>query len=136
MKLFTFLLITLASFTMAAPTSNLCKMKEDSKGAGLKYPGQGLGPRFLSDEDPVTFNREYNEDGQPPAGRQVQVNAEHPANEPDDLAETLKKPSEDEHDEDGQRELYYNCYSYCWWDSYYGWITYCCPWWGCGYYYC
>ena len=123
MKHFTFILITLASFTMAAPTSNLRKMKEDSKGVGLKYPGQGLGPRFLSDEDPVTFNREYNEDGQPPTGRQVQVNVDHPANGPGDSAETLIKPTG-------------NCYSYCWWDSYYGWITYCCPWWGCGYYYC
>ena len=133
MKLFSFLLITLASFAMAAP-SKLCKTKDNSKEVDLKFPGQGLGPRFLQED--VTFNREYNEDGQPPAGRQVQVNAEHPANEPDDLAETLKKPSEDEHDEDGHRELYYNCYSYCWWNSYYGWITYCCPWWGCGYYYC
>ena len=104
----------------------------------MSYPGYGLGPhpRFLSEEDPVTFNREYNEDGQPPAGRQVKVDAEHPAGQPDDDSETLKSPAEDEHDEDGHRQLYYNCLSYCWWNSYYGWITYCCPWWGCGYYYC
>ena len=129
MKLFTFLLVTLASFALAAPSA-LRKTKEV---ADKKVPGLGLGPRFL--EEDVNFNREYNEDGEPPAGRQVQFSQEHPVQEPDS-SETLKKPSEDEHEEGGHRELYYNCYSYCWWDSYYGWITYCCPWWGCGYYYC
>ena len=135
MKLFLFVLLAIACFTKAAPDVALRGADEDSKDEFAEVviedgrPNQaGIGPRFLGD---VTFNRDYNEEGEPPSGRQIAISMEHPVDDPSD--ETLAKPSEDEHD---RRRLYYNCYSYCWWNDYYGWITYCCPWWGCGYYYC
>ena len=107
MKLFNFILITLASFAMAAPA---LRKTTENKGADLEiHPEQGLGRRFLSKEDPETFNREYKEDGQPPVGRQIQVSAEHAENEFEG-AKTLKKPSEDELGEaGGHRENYDDC---------------------------
>ena len=134
MKLFAFLFFAIASFVNAGPSA-LRQLLEEERGQYKPSPyiPRKLGPRNL--EEDVTFNREYNEDGEPPAGRQIQVSIDYPVDEPE-TTETLLKPSEDEHDEEGHRKLYYNCYSYCWWHWYYGWITYCCPYWGCGYYYC
>lgn len=130
MKLFALVLFAFASIVKAEPTHHLRVLEKEPE-------FKKLGPRFLED---VTINREYNEEGQVPAGRQVQVSMEHPVDEPEGFGdgETLKKPSEDEHaeSEEGHRSLYYNCYYWCWWNWYYGYITYCCPWWGCGYYYC
>ena len=157
MKLFAFLLLALASLVKAEHGA-LRQTEEIADENKPVVPDQrGIGPRFLGK---VTFNREYNEDGEPPAGRQVDISPDHPAEEPDDEDETLgassrgdslgpssralsefrnrklgkkkkKKKSKSTHHDDA-----YNCYDYCWWHSYYGWITYCCPWWGCGYYYC
>ena len=42
MKLFTFLLIALASLAMAVPSCDIRKTTEEIKGVDLKYPGQGL----------------------------------------------------------------------------------------------
>ena len=137
MKLFIFVLIVIASLVKAETHKLRALNGHDEKEASVEVttPGYGLGPRFL--ESDVTFNRDYNEEGQPPAGRAIQVSIEYPVEEPDDVDhDALHSPAEDEHDEDGNRKLYYNCYYYCWWHWYYGWITYCCPWWGCGYYYC
>ena len=142
MKLFTFILFAIASLVAKAAPGSLRDTAgslldgQTDKTARYKpspYVPRKLGPRNLGED--VTFNREYNEDGEPPAGRQIQVSIDYPVDEPE-TTETLLKPSEDEHDGDGHRKLYYNCYSYCWWHWYYGYITYCCPYWGCAYYYC
>ena len=140
MKLFLFVLLALACLTKAEPEAVALRGAEGEDEKALFKPSPyvprklGPDPRFLGDNGgDVTFNREYNEDGEPPAGRAVSVSIDYPVDEPM-TTETLKKPSEDEHG-DGRR-LYYNCYTYCWWHWYYGWITYCCPYWGCAYYYC
>ena len=140
MKLFLFVLIALACLVKAEPDALRGGDAEKEKTIFKPSPYAphrklGPDPRFLGENGDVTFNREYNEEGEPPAGRQVSVSMEYPVDEPE-TSETLLKPSEDVHDEDGHRKLYYNCYSYCWWHWYYGYITYCCPWWGCAYYYC
>ena len=75
MKLFTFLLIALASFAKATPQT-LRKTFEVAKEEPRK-----LGP--LNEGEEVTINREYNEEGQPPAGRQVHISVEYPAEEPE-----------------------------------------------------
>ena len=141
MKLFTFVLFALAAFANAAnPNTSTRALRSTAaagsvKAVGVDTPKRKLGPAF-PDED-VTMDREYNEEGQPPAGRQLRLEPDHPLEQPAN-EEKLMPPSSDEHDHigDGHRQLYYNCYSYCWWDSWYGWVTYCCPYWGCGYYYC
>lgn len=135
MKLFQFLLVSLAYFsnTIKANPTNPRALRTTEKDAVSRQ----LGPAF-PDED-VTFDREYNEEGQPPAGRQVRLDPDHPIDEPADMMHKEMLAGDDVHDHvgDGHRELYhYNCYSYCWWNHWYGWITYCCPYWGCGYYYC
>lgn len=134
MKLFYFFFIAL--FASASATTTLRKLQDNDRKAVTKDLPRHLGPAF-ADED-VTFDREYNEDGEPPKGRQVKVDPDHPI---EDLKkedhETLVPPGEEEHvGGGGHRELYYNCYYYCWWDWWYGWITLCCPSWGCNYYYC
>ena len=127
MKLFLFIFIAIASLATATPNA--------LRDANNKGEMRKLGP--ANPDEVVTIDREYNEEGQPPAGRQVRIDPEHPAEEPEDMGfEKIMKPADDEHVDGGHRELYYNCYSYCWWNSWYGYITYCCPWWGCGYYYC
>ena len=80
----------------------------------------------------VSIEREFNDDGELPKGRAVTVDSDHPIEDPPDLKDQGLQASDDKH----HRSLYTSCYS-CWYNWYYGWITYCCSSYGyCGYYYC
>ena len=53
----------------------------------------------------------------------------------EDPPELKAKGLQDNHDR-ALSYTYASCYS-CWYNYYYGWITYCCTYYGyCGYYYC
>ena len=83
----------------------------------------------------VFIDREFDEGGQLPQGRSVPMDTDHVVEIPDDAV----KEQGDIEDGHG-RELYSSyCYN-CWWNSWYGYITYCCTYYGytsyCDYYYC
>ena len=98
-------MFAIASFVAKAAPGSLrdnagSSLEETEVAAKYKpspYVPRRLGPRNLGED--VTFNREYNEHGEPPAGRQIQVSIDYPVDEPEGT-ETLMKPSEDEHDEE------------------------------------
>ena len=83
----------------------------------------------------VTVNREFDEDGQLPEGREVHFNDDHPIEVPVDLeGENLDLPEGD--GKHGRKLGSWSCYN-CWYDPYYGWISYCChSYYGCKYVYC
>ena len=134
MNLCIFILVALASATRATRGA----LREKQQPVAKFEPSSHDISRKLGEK--VTINREFNEEGNLPVGRQVQVSVEEPVEEPDGVAETLEKPSGDDEEEDnqGNRDLTVwgmNCAD-CWWHCYYGWITRCCGHVRCDYYYC
>ena len=129
MKLFSLLMIALV-FSFSAAEGNL--RKPEGK---LPEPDRELGSVHVS-ETHVTIEREIDGDGHIPKGRAVPFDSNHELSVPpevkdaDDHGRALGKKSSDD---------YYGCSS-CWWDDYYGYISYCCSYEGnsyyCDYYYC
>ena len=92
MKLFSFLLllIALASFVPATPGS-LRETEAEVMFQPGRYAERHLGPQ--NEGEDVNFNRNYNEEGEPPVGRQIQISLEHPlAGSEDADTDTLKDP--------------------------------------------
>lgn len=82
--------------------------------------------------DAVTVEREIiPQTGMPPEGRTVLAVDDHPL-------PPIEADAESEDNEgSGDRRLTVWCKTYCWWHSYYGYITYCCDHTGyCAYVYC
>ena len=81
------------------------------------------------------MDQEIDEDGQIPQGRKVHIESDHPVKVPE--GKNLAPPKESEDGGDGRKLSAVYC-DYCWWDPYYGYITFCCDYYYnyCAYYYC
>jgi hypothetical protein len=127
MKLFTLLIIALI-YSASAASGNL---RSDRKSVAAEELRKLEGSMKVTQ---VTIDREVDGEGNVPKGRSVPYDANHPLTVPPEV--------EDNPDSDhGRRDLGYgaSCSS-CWWSAYYGYITYCCAYYGnaysCDYYYC
>jgi hypothetical protein len=85
----------------------------------------------------VTIDREMDEDGNLPKGRTIVLDEDHLLEVPAEFqGKNLKQTEGDDHG----RALAWSSCSSCWWNAYYGWVTYCCTYYTsstyCDYYYC
>lgn len=144
MKLFIFTLIALAAFANAKPHAlrestddevtralRLVHEDEDDKVMGKQDIKSELEPLHIPEDD-ITMEREFTTDGDIPEGRRVPEDPDHP------LAVPVDMPERSEEAGDGHRQMYYVWYpacTYCMWDPFWGWISYCCAD-TCGWYYC
>ena len=128
MKLFNILLIALVASFAKASGSNL---RTDRKLQASEDRELTTGMHVTE----VTIDREVDGEGQVPQGRAVSYDSDHELMVPPEIG-TLAGPGDGHGRDLGSGAA---CYS-CWWDSYYGYITYCCAYtsnyYSCGYYYC
>ena len=126
MKLFTLLMIALI-YSASATGGKLRKPDGDRELTGCIHITQ------------VTIDREIDGDGNVPQGRAVPYDSNHQLSVPAEVEEDAEDHGRALGKKSSSDDYGYGCTS-CWWDSYYGYISYCCAYRGnsyyCDYYYC
>ena len=120
MKLFTLLMIALIySVAPTAAEGSLRKLEKKVEDADRELEG---GMHIQE----VSIEREFDDSGKVPEGRAVAYDEDHVLPVP---------PSDYDADHHGRNLATYYCTS-CYYYAYYGYLSYCCSGYSCGYYYC